>query len=354
MSLRQRLRAAIGGWRSGLAPHEPAAAAPEGAHAQRLAELRALAAKRTGAASTGEGAERTAEHWGRDAQERQSALNALRYWTSHPVTAREINRAISGDPEVGWVAHLKRCHFAVPARRGISLGCGGGAVVTDAALLGITEQMLGVDISAQAVELARQRAAQAGVADRVDFRVADLNRFEPEGPFDLVLFEQSLHHVADLDAVLDRCQAALAPRGLFVITEYVGADRFQWSDEANRLMNALLELLPRRLRVDPVSGHEKLAMQRPRPEDVIAVDPSEAIHSSRILRACGERFELAERRDFGGTLLQFMLADIVAAFDPDDEAETALLRLMTLFERELIRCGALASDFVYAVYRSRR
>lgn len=354
--LASRLRAALRAFRSPpTMPQQPqaAGAAAPSVHEQRLAALRELSAPVAVATPAGDGAERTADHWGRDARARLSQLNALRYWTSHPVTAREINRQISGDAALGWMGYVKRRYFATPARRGLSLGSGSGAAVTDAALLDIARHMVGVDISPEAVAVSMQRAQQAGVADRVEFRVGDLNTLAIDGVHDFVMFEQSLHHVDRLDALLDRCRDALVPAGLLVINEYVGPDRFQWSDTSERMMNDLLHLLPRRLRIDPVSGHEKVVMQRATPEQVIAVDPSEAIHSSRILQACGERFELVERRDFGGTLLQFMLADIVASFDPDDERDAAMLRLLTWAEAELVKAGAIESDFVFAVYRRR-
>jgi SAM-dependent methyltransferase len=285
--------------------------------------------------------------------QRLDAGNALRHWASHPVTAREINRAISGDPECGWIAHLRRRHFPVPGARGVSLGCGGGAAVVDVVGLEVVRSMEGFDIAEGAIELARRRAKEAGLDHRAHFRVVDLNEVNLQGPYDLIMFEQSLHHVDALESLLDRCRDALAVRGRLVINEYVGPDRFQWSDEVERLMNAMLALLPESMRRDPRGGPMKVTVQRTPPEQVIAVDPSEAIHSSRILAACAERFELVERRDFGGTLLQFLLAEIAANFDPADELDVALLRLMALMERELIDAGALASDFVFAVYRTR-
>ncbi len=296
---------------------------------------------------------RTAELWGRDAEQRADSARQRRHWSSHPVTAAEINLSLSGDTQIGWVAHLKRCHFQQPRRRGLSLGCGSGAVVIDALQLGIVEQMEGVDISDAAVAVARAAANRAGLADRARWRAANVNGLALDGPYDLIVFEQSLHHVDALDAVLDRCHAALASDGLLVINEYVGPDRFQWSDEAERLMNAMLALLPDSHRRDPDSGALKTQMRRADPQAVIALDPSEAIHSGAIVQACAARFETVERRDFGGTLLQFMLADIAANFDPDEPRDVALLRLMSLLETELIRCGAIDSDFIYAVYRRR-
>lgn len=269
------------------------------------------------------------------------------------MTAAEINRLISGDPHLGWVAYLKRSRFQQTRARGLSLGCGSGAVVVDALQLNIVQQMEGIDLSAGAVAVARERAAKAGLATRARFRTANVNELPLDGQLDLIVFEQSLHHVDALEAVLDRCHAALAPDGLLVINEYVGPDRFQWNDEVQRLMNAMLQLLPEGLRRNPDDGAIKHEMRRVDPQAVIDLDPSEAIHSSAIVDACAARFDLVEMRRFGGTLLQFMLADIIANFDPDDERDTALLRLMTLLETELIRCGAIESDFVYAVYRRR-
>ena len=298
-------------------------------------------------------ADLTAQLWGRDARQRLEGTHVARHWSSHPVTAAEINRLVSGDPTIGWVAHLKRAHFVQPGQRGVSLGCGSGAAVVDAVRHDVVLQMEGLDLSADAVAVARERAIAAGVSGRARFRVTDLNRLRLQGPYDLILFEQSLHHVDALDAVLDECRGALAPQGRLVLNEYVGPDRFQWTDEAARLMDALLQCLPERLRRNPDTGTPKDTMRRVTPDEVIAVDPSEAIHSSRILQACAARFVPLELKAFGGTLLQFMLADIAANFDPADDRDVALLRLMTLLETELIRAGALASDFVFAVYRRR-
>lgn len=329
-------------------------------HEQRLAALRQLDRSSAppkadaGEDAAPEGAARTADLWGRDARARMNAVNGYRHWTSHPTTAREINRMVSGDPDVGWMQHLKQVHFATPASRGISLGSGSGAVVVDAVRLDIVDRMEGVDISPEAVAVANERASQAGLSDRASFRVADLNVSRLSGQYQLVMFEQSLHHVDRLDEVLDQCVEVLAPEGLFVFNEYVGPDRFQWSDEAQRLMDSILRILPESHRTDPVSGFVKHAMVRATVDQVVAVDPSEAIHSSQILAACAARFELVEQRAFGGTLLQFMLADIIANFDPDDARDAAVLRLLTLLETELIEAGTIGSDFVFAVYRHRQ
>jgi GT2 family glycosyltransferase/ubiquinone/menaquinone biosynthesis C-methylase UbiE/glycosyltransferase involved in cell wall biosynthesis len=332
----------------------PADEAPS-PHVRRLADLRALlreqaAAPRAAAASN---EDRTANHWGQDAQARLNQLNALRHWASHPVTAAQINIAVSGDSQVGWIHHLKRAYFARPGRRGLSLGCGSGAAVVDAVMLDVVQQMEGLDISPGAVEVAQRRANEAGVGTRASFAVADLNHPSLQGLYELVIFEQSLHHIGRLGPVLDECARVLAPSGLFVINEYVGPDRFQWNDTVDRSMNELLQSLPEKYRIEPLTGQLRNRVARVSAEQVIAVDPSEAVHSSEILAACAARFDVVEMREFGGTLLQFALAEIIANFDPEDAEDAERLRTLVWRERELIKSGEIGSDFVFAVYRKR-
>ena len=66
-----------------------------------------------------------------------------------------------------------------------------------------------------------------------------------------------------------------------------------------------------------------------------------------------ERFEIVYRADFGGTLLQFVLADIVGNFDPADPDDVAMIDLVCLYEQTLIDEGVLPSDFTYVVAKAR-
>jgi SAM-dependent methyltransferase len=53
-----------------------------------------------------------------------------------------------------------------------------------------------------------------------DYRRVEVERDEPQHPVDCVVASLSLHHVADLDAALDRLQDLLAPAGKLVVVEW--------------------------------------------------------------------------------------------------------------------------------------
>jgi SAM-dependent methyltransferase len=110
----------------------------------------------------------------------------------------------------------------------LDLGCGEGA---DAVwLAGLGWRVTGVDVSATALERAAGHAADAGVADRVDWQRHELGETFPEGAFDLVS-AQFLQSPVPLDTqrVLRSAAAAVAPGGTLLLVMHAGWP--SWQDE---------------------------------------------------------------------------------------------------------------------------
>ena len=97
------------------------------------------------------------------------------------------------------------------ARRVLDVGCGSGILSIGAALLG-AEEITGVEIDPDAVEVARENAAQNGLADRISIRQGDLT----EG-LDLQADIIVANLMADLVMLLaDSCREHLAEGGVFI------------------------------------------------------------------------------------------------------------------------------------------
>ena len=97
-----------------------------------------------------------------------------------------------------------RAHLPVPPARVVELGCGPlGGFVPRMRLLGY--DAVGVD----------PEAPDAAEYVRTEFEHVDLSE-----PLDAVVACASLHHVADLDAVLDRISSVLDPHGTVVVVEW--------------------------------------------------------------------------------------------------------------------------------------
>jgi cyclopropane-fatty-acyl-phospholipid synthase len=103
-----------------------------------------------------------------------------------------------------------------PGERLLDVGCGWGSLVLHAAQhYGVTA--VGVTLSEPQAQLARERITQAGLADRVQIRVADYRELA-DAPFHKIASVGMYEHVglAELQRYVSRIHELLAPGGLFL------------------------------------------------------------------------------------------------------------------------------------------
>ena len=111
---------------------------------------------------------------------------------------------------------LVREAAGLPPGTALDLGCGEGADAIWLARRGW--RVTAVDISAVALERAAGHAAEAGVADMIDWRRHDLATSFPEGVFDLVS-AQFLHSPVELpqERIMRSATQAVAPGGVLLV-----------------------------------------------------------------------------------------------------------------------------------------
>jgi ubiquinone/menaquinone biosynthesis C-methylase UbiE len=135
----------------------------------------------------------------------------------------------------GYRAHLTQTW--IPSLSGIQerlakggrvadVGCGHGASAILMAQAFPKSTFVGIDYHESSIAVARERAKQAGVADRIRFEVATPRVLaSSEEKFDLVCFMDSLHDMGDpLEAVWASRQA-MAPNGALMLVEPFAKDR---------------------------------------------------------------------------------------------------------------------------------
>jgi 2-polyprenyl-3-methyl-5-hydroxy-6-metoxy-1,4-benzoquinol methylase len=127
----------------------------------------------------------------------------------------------------GYAAHLIASW--IPALTGIEeklkaggnvadIGCGHGSSTIIMAQAYPNSRFWGFDNHEKSIETARQRAAAAGVSDRVTFAVANASEI-PDEQFDMVAFFDCLHDMGDPVSACKRAAEVLAANGSALIVE---------------------------------------------------------------------------------------------------------------------------------------
>lgn len=104
------------------------------------------------------------------------------------------------------------------------VGCGHGASSVLIASAFPKSKIYGFDVHPGSIEVARQRAAEAGVADRTLFECADARSFPGDG-YDLICFMDAYHDMGDPDIAGRRARAALAKGGSLMLVEPFAHER---------------------------------------------------------------------------------------------------------------------------------
>ncbi len=94
----------------------------------------------------------------------------------------------------------------------LDAGCGSGRLAVEIARRRPDLRVRGVDIERGMVEVATRRTERENASDRVEFTVADLADLPlPDGSVDMVVSTASLHHWADVRAVIASLDRVLRP-----------------------------------------------------------------------------------------------------------------------------------------------
>jgi SAM-dependent methyltransferase len=217
------------------------------------------------------------------------------YWNSFDQIIAHMSRSVSGDPAIGWVHHVK-AKYGV-RNTGLFINCGNGWVERDCFKAGLVSEIVGFDITQDLLDAAARDAA--AIEMPATYIHADGNNLSlDQSGFDLIVNNGSMHHIAYLDRLLRRMRFLLADSGIYVINDYTGAHRNQYSWEVWSKIAETNYGLPKEYQIKLTYAHMAT---------MLALDPTEAIHSELAMDVTRRYFDLEVETRYGGAIAYNLL-----------------------------------------------
>lgn len=130
----------------------------------------------------------------------------------------------------------------------LTLCCGHGERDRRLAKMGVFKNCLGLDISPGAIEACKINASNEKF-NNLKYATADLNKDSlKRNAYDLIYVGGGMHHILNLEHLVDEIYLSLKPGGLLVCDEYIGPSYNDLSNRHREIINSAIHLIPKRLR----------------------------------------------------------------------------------------------------------
>jgi len=278
------------------------------------------------------------------------------YW-SNKYLRPKLERFGFSSPDGFFAARIAHVARAVAPRTAAVVSLGAGNCDTE---IGLAKSLLAegvgnfriecVDINAQMLERGVQLAASAGVAAHVAALREDVNRWQPAARYDVVMANQSLHHIVELERLFDAVAAALAPQGVFITSDMIGRNGHMRWPEALAIVQEFWGRLPPAYRMNQQLGrYEETFLDWD-----CSVSGFEGVRAQDILPLLVERFEFDLFIPFANVIDPFIDRSFGHHFNADAEWDRGFIDAVHERDEREIRDGSLTPTHAIAAMCSGR
>ncbi len=206
-----------------------------------------------------------------------------------------------------------------------------------------------IDINEAMLARGRALVAARGLSSHIQPLAGNFNDWRPQARYELVLANQSLHHVLNLEGLFTAIESALAPDGRFVTSDMIGRNGHQRWPEALQIVQEYWCELPKPYRFNLQLRRRERSFK----DWDCSWESFEGIRAQDILPLLLERFDFEFFFAFGNLIDPFIDRGFGPHFDPAREWDRDFIDRVQRRDETELRAGTITPTHMLGVLRRR-
>jgi len=232
----------------------------------------------------------------------------------------------------------------------ISIGSGNGELEVNIAKKLIESNITNfiiecMDINANMQKRAMKLAVDHNVSSYLKTKLVDFNQWLPDKKYDLILANQSLHHVTELEHLFDAIYQSLTDDGKFLTSDMIGRNGHMRWPEALKKIRGFWQELPKQYTYNlPCKRYEKTYINHD-----CSSKSFEGIRAQDILPLLVDRFEFEMFLPFANIVTVFIDRKFGHNFDINNKFDTGFIDKVHQADEDAIMSGKVKPTQMLAV-----
>lgn len=291
--------------------------------------------------------EKIGQYWNN--RQRNHVQGTTKFWYQHPQALLHYrdqiirtSRPIKYKP---IYCYLDENFGKYKFERGISIGCGTAQKEMQLVANDLVGSFDLYELSDLVIAEGEKKAKKLGIQDRINFH--NENIFESSTrvleKYDLVHWDNSLHHMFDAPEAIRWSVNALKNGGVLIVDDYMGPSYMQIAEKDRLFADATRQSLEERYLINPSNGLVSNVSPNIPKQKFLDTDPSEMADSGNIIPGLKKHCSGVEIINGGGVLFFLGLRPLFGNFRTDSTEDSELLA--SLLEMDALYSKVTGSIF---------
>jgi len=202
-----------------------------------------------------------------------------------------------------------------------------------------------LDINDHMLERGKEAVKNLGLSEHFMFTRGDFNKWNPATTYEVVIANQSLHHVVNLEGLFDVVRSSLEAGGLFLVSDMIGRNGHMRWPEAMEKIEPFWEELPESYQFNRLMNRlEKRLINHD-----CSVQGFEGIRAQDILPLLVEKFNFKFFYPFGNIIFVFIDRSFGHNYDANSEWDRNFIDRVHVEDENGMMSGELTPTSMLAV-----